>query len=65
MNKKIIIGVVIVLVVVAVGIVGTKAMLGDTKIELPYEEQTKKVVGLQENLGTTESGEKEANAKQP
>lgn len=58
MNKKIIIGVVIVLVVVAVGIVGTKAMLGDTKIELPYEEQTKKVVGLQENLGATESGEK-------
>ena len=65
MNKKIIIGVVIVLVVVAVGIVGTKAMLGDTKIELPYEEQTEKVVGLQENLGATESGKNGANAKQP
>lgn len=65
MNKKIIIGIAIALVVVAVGIVGAKAMLGDVKTELPYEEQTEKVVGLQEKLGTTESGENEANENNP
>lgn len=65
MNKKILVVIAIALVVVAIGVVGVKAMLGDAKTELPYEEQTEKVVGLQENLGATESGENGANAKQP
>lgn len=68
MNKKIFIGIAIALVVVAIGVVSVKAMLGDAKTELPYEEQTEKVVGLQEKMGVSEpgeSGENEANEKQP
>ena len=68
MNKKILVVIAIALVVVAIGVVGVKAMLGDAKTELPYEEQTEKVVGLQEKPGSTESGESdenEANEKQP
>ncbi|EPA06424.1 hypothetical protein [Candidatus Nitrosarchaeum limnium] len=68
MNKKIFIGIAIALVVVAIGVVSVKAMLGDAKTELPYEEQTEKVVGLQEKMGVSEpgeSGENESNEKQP
>lgn len=71
MNKKVLVGIAVALVIVAIGIVGVKAMLGDAKTELPYEEQTEKVVGLQEKIGATESGESgeseqnEANEKQP
>ncbi len=68
MNKKILIGIAIALVVVAVGIVGVKTMLGDAKTELPYEEQTEKTLNLQEKVRVVESGESsesEANEKQP
>jgi len=66
MNKKVLIGIVIALVIVAVGIVGVKAMLGDAKTELPYEEQTEKTLNLQEKAAESgESGENEANEKQP
>ena len=71
MNKKVLVGIAVALVIVAIGIVGAKAMLGDAKTEMPYEEQTEKVVGLQEKLGATESGksaesgQNEANEKQP
>lgn len=68
MNKKVLIGIAVALVIVAIGIVGIKAMLGDAKTELPYEEQTEKTIGLQEKIGTAESGESggnEANEKQP
>jgi len=71
MNKKVLVGIAVALVIAAIGIVGVKAMLGDAKTELPYEEQTEKVVGLQEKIGATESGESdesgqnEANEKQP
>jgi len=71
MNKKVLIGIAVALVIAAVGIVGVKAMLGDAKTELPYEEQTEKTLNLQENQGATESsesmesGENEANERQP
>jgi len=68
MNKKILVGIAAALVIAAVGIVGAKAMLGDAKTELPYEEQTEKTLNLQENPGSTESGESgenEANERQP
>ena len=68
MNKKVLIGIAVALVIVTIGIVGIKAMLGDAKTELPYEEQTEKTIGLQEKIGTAESGESggnEANEKQP
>lgn len=56
MNKKVLVGIAIAVVVVAVGIVGIKAMLGDTATELPYEEQTEKTLNLQEG-GGSEVGE--------
>ena len=71
MNKKVLVGIAVALVIAAVGIVGVKAMLGDAKTELPYEEQTEKTLNLQENPGSTESGESgetgenEANERQP
>ena len=71
MNKKVLVGIAVALVIAAVGIVGVKAMLGDAKTELPYEEQTEKTLNLQENPGATESGESsetgenEANERQP
>jgi len=71
MNKKVLIGIAVALVIAVVGIVGVKAMLGDAKTELPYEEQTEKTLNLQENQGATESsesmesGENEANERQP
>lgn len=47
MNKKILVGIAI--VIVAVGIVSIKAMLGDESTELPYEEQSEKTLNLQES----------------
>jgi hypothetical protein len=49
MNKKILVGIVIAIVAVGVGIVSIKAMLGDAATELPYEEQSEKVLNLQES----------------
>jgi flagellar basal body-associated protein FliL len=71
MNKKVLIGIAVALVIAAVGIIGVKAMLGDAKTEMPYEEQTEKTLNLQESPGatesgeTTEAGENEANERQP
>ena len=48
MNKKILIGIVIAIVIASVGIVGVKAMLGDEATELPLEEQAEKSLNLQE-----------------
>ena len=47
-NKKILIGVAIAIIIVAVGIVGIKAMLGDESTELPYEEKVEKTLNIQE-----------------
>ena len=57
MNKKILVGIAIAIIIVAVGIVGLKAMLGDKATELPYEEKVEKTLNVQEGKGTTESGE--------
>jgi len=71
MNKKVLVGIAAALVIAAVGIIGVKAMLGDAKTEMPYEEQTEKTLNLQEKTGATESseptesGENEANERQP
>lgn len=61
MNKKILIGVVVAVVIAAVGIVGAKAMLGDESTELPYEEQTEKTLNLQESGESSEFGESAAD----
>jgi cell division protein YceG involved in septum cleavage len=69
MNKKILVGIVIAIIIVAVGIVGIKAMLGDKVTELPYEEKVEKTLNVQEGKGTPESGESgesgEANESAP
>ena len=67
MNKKILIGIAVVIVVAAVGIVGVKAMLGDESTELPYEEQAEKTLNLEEGQSSEayESAEDEVMEYQP
>jgi len=70
-NKKILIGIGIAIVAIAVGIVSIKAMLGDEATELPFEEQSEKALNLQEPGGASESselgesGEQEAKENNP
>jgi pyrimidine deaminase RibD-like protein len=55
-NKKILVGITITIVVIAVVIVGLKTILGDKATELPGEEHTEKTLNLQEtNKSTTNS----------
>ena len=69
MNKKILVGITIAIIVVAVAVVGLKTILGDKATELPGEEHAEKTLNLQETNkstsnsttsaepGSTESGE--------
>lgn len=57
MNKKLLIGIAIAIIIASVGIVGAKAMLGDESTELPFEEQTEKSLNIQEGQESSESGE--------
>jgi hypothetical protein len=59
LNKKILIGIAIVVIITAVGIVGVKAMLGDDATELPFEEEAEKTLDLQEGGESSEIGESE------
>jgi len=59
MNKKIMVGIAIALIIIAVGMIGIKAMLGDEATELPYEEQTEKTLNLQEKTNDIEMNEQE------
>ena len=63
MNKKILVGIGIAIVVVAVGIVSMKAMLGDEATELPFEEQSEKALNLQEPGGDLANLVNQANLK--
>jgi len=68
MNKKILVGIAVAVIIVAVGIIGAKAMLGDKATELPGEEKVEKTLNIEEGKGTTEpgeSGENEANENKP
>ena len=68
MNKKILVGITIAVIVVAIGIIGAKAMLGDKATELPGEEKIEKSLNIQEGKGTSESsesGEEEATENEP
>ncbi len=68
MNKKILAGIAVAVIIVAVGIIGAKAMLGDKATELPGEEKVEKSLNIQEGNGnpeTGESGENEANENEP
>ena len=61
MNKKILIGIGIAIVVIAIGVVGAKSMLGDEATELPFEEQAENTLNLQEGAEFAEFGESEAD----
>jgi len=56
MNKKILVGITIAIVAVAVVILGFKTILGDKATELPGEEPTENTLNLQEtNKSTADS----------
>lgn len=61
MNKKILIGIAIAIVIAVIGVVSAKSMLGDETTELPFEEQTEKTLNLQEGTEYAEFGESEAD----
>jgi hypothetical protein len=68
MNKKILAGIAVAVIIVAVGIIGAKAMLGDKATELPGEEKVEKSLNIEERKGNPEageSGENEANENEP
>ncbi len=65
MNKKILVGIAIAIIIVAVGIVGIKAMLGDESTELPYEEKVEKTLNIQETAEPGESAEEETQEYNP
>lgn len=48
MNKKIIVGITIAIIAIAVAAVAVKTILGDKAMELPGEEHTEKTLNLQE-----------------
>ncbi|MDE1844136.1 MAG: hypothetical protein KGI10_02270 [Thaumarchaeota archaeon] len=49
MNKKILVGITITTIAIAVAMVGAKTILGDKALALPGEENTEKALNLQEN----------------
>ena len=55
MNKKILIGIAIAIIVIAGTVVGLKTILGDKAAEIPGEEHTEKALNLQEINKTTVS----------
>ena len=72
MNKKILAGIAIAVIVVAVTVVGLKTILGDKATELPGEEPTEKTLNLQETNKSTansttsvESGSAESGESGP
>lgn len=71
MNKKILIGIAIAVIASAVVLVGLKGTLGDKATEIPGEENTEKVLNIQEknttsnSVPSTESGSTESQESGP
>jgi uncharacterized protein YxeA len=73
MNKKILVGITIAIIVIAVAVVGLKTILGDKATELPSEEHVEKTLNLQETnkstansiVNSTESGSAESGESGP
>ncbi|MDR3782789.1 MAG: hypothetical protein P4K92_05750 [Candidatus Nitrosotalea sp.] len=55
MNKKILVGIAIAVIAIAVAVVGAKTILGDKALALPGEEHTEKALNIQENKTTVSS----------
>jgi pyrimidine deaminase RibD-like protein len=58
MNKKIIFGIAVAIVTIAVVMVGLKTILGDKATELPGEEHAEKTLNLQETSKSTANSTK-------
>ncbi|MDE1811230.1 MAG: hypothetical protein KGH85_00010 [Thaumarchaeota archaeon] len=52
MNKKILVGIAVVIIAIAVAVVSTKTILGDKALALPGEEHTEKALNIQETNQT-------------
>jgi hypothetical protein len=72
MNKKILVGITIAIVAIAVTVVGLKTILGDNATELPGEEHAEKTLNLQEtnastgnSINSVESGSTESSESGP
>ena len=52
------------MIIIAVGIIGVKDMLGDEVAEIPFEEQAEKTFNLQEDGESSEIGESEDDESQ-
>ena len=55
MNKKILVGIAVIVIAIAVAVVGTKTILGDNALALPGEEHTEKALNIQETNKTLET----------
>lgn len=58
MNKKILVGIAIAIVAIAVVFVGLKTILGDKATEIPGEEHAEKTLNLQETNSSAENSTK-------
>ena len=62
MNKKILVGIAIAIVAIAVVFVGLKTILGDKATEIPGEEHTEKTLNLQETNRSADNSTKPAES---
>ena len=53
MNKKIMVGIAIAIIAIAVTVVGLKTILGDKATEVPGEERAEKTLNIQETSNAT------------
>lgn len=58
MNKKILVGITIAIVAIAVGFVGLKTILGDKSTEIPGEEHVENTLNLQETNKSADNSTK-------
>lgn len=62
MNKKILVGIAIAMIAIAVVVVGLKTILGDKALALPGEEHTENALNLQETNKTTSNSTEPAKS---
>lgn len=62
MNKKILVGIAITIIAIAVVVVGLKTIMGDKALALPGEEHTENALNLQEANKTTSNSTESAKS---
>ncbi len=63
MNKKIVLGITIAIVTIAVSVAGVKTILGDKAAEIPGEEHTEKALNIQETSKSTSTTPQPSESK--